>query len=193
MPSRLTPYQGCASFLDQKIERAIGSVMDQSFKDFELIVIADECEETKTIVNRYEDTRIKLLQCKHKALFDNLPRNTGLDSAKGEYIIYLDIDDFYGTEHLSIIDRNLKNYDWVWFNDFTKSEGYWSERACNIRAIGGSGTSNVCHRTKLNLRWDRPGYAHDFHFNQKLLNFKNHTKIDTPEYFVLHIPGIYDL
>jgi len=193
MPSRLIPYQGCASFLDQKIQRSIGSVIDQSFEDFELLVISDDCEETKIIVKRYDDPRVVLLQCKHKAIFDNLPRNTGLDNAKGEYIIYLDIDDFYGVDHLKIVDKNLKNYDWVWYNDYTKMSGQWGERACNIRALGGSGTSNVCHKRSLNLRWDRPGYAHDFHFNQKLLKFQNHTKIETPEYFVMHIPGIYDI
>jgi glycosyltransferase involved in cell wall biosynthesis len=163
-------------------------VLDQSFEDFELIVISDQCEETKRIVKQFEDSRIVLLECKHRAIFDNLPRNTGIDSAKGEYIIYCDIDDFWGTDHLKIVNEELKNYDWVWYNDFV-FKGDWTERACNIKTLGGCGTSNVCHKRSLGLKWDRPGYAHDFYFNQKLLNLKNGSKIETPEYFVCHVPG----
>lgn len=192
MPSRLIPYNGCAQYLDQKIVRAIESVLDQSFTDFELIVISDGCEQTKQIVSEFEDGRIVLLECKHKAIFDNLPRNTGIDNAKGEYIIYCDIDDFWGPDHLKIVNDGLKDFDWVWYNDFIY-KGDWTERACNIKTLGGCGTSNVCHKRSLGLKWDRPGYAHDFYFNQKLLNFKNGTKIKTPEYFVCHIPKEYDL
>lgn len=193
-PSRLIPYKGCASFLDRKIVRAIDSVIDQTFPDWELIIISDECQSTVDIVAPYvlEDSRIRLLQCKHKALFDNTPRNTGIDNAKGKYITYLDVDDFLGSDHLKLINEQLKEYDWVWYNDYIYSEK-WIERACNIKALGGSGTSNVCHKVDLGIRWGRPGYAHDYYFNQQLLRFKNGAKINTPEYFVMHIPGITDL
>jgi len=192
-PSRLIPYPGCASYLDQKIVRAIESVLSQSFTDFELIVIADGCIKTNAIISmNFADSRIVLLECKHKAIFDNLPRNTGIEAAKGEYIIYVDADDYWGEDHLKKIEKNLSNYDWVWYNDIIFN-GEWIERACNIKSLGGCGTSNVCHKRSLNLRWGRPGYAHDFHFLQQLLRFPNNTKIETPEYFCCHIPGNYDV
>lgn len=194
-PSRLANYNGAARFREQKIIRAVSSVLNQTFLDFELIVIADGCERTKQIISTYiSDERVKLLECKHKALFDNTPRNTGIEAAQGEYIIYIDIDDYWGEEHLAIINHNLKDRDWVWFNDYVFN-GQWVERACNIKQMGACGTSNVCHARKHGLKWERPGYAHDFYFNQKLLKFRNGTKIETPEYFVLHIPGKggYDL
>jgi glycosyltransferase involved in cell wall biosynthesis len=193
MPSRIIPYKGSAQLLDKKIVRAINSVLEQTFNDFELLVISDDCLKTiKIVTSNFEDERLKITKCKHKQLFDNLPRNTGIDLAQGEYIIYCDIDDYWGANHLSIIEPNLKDYDWVWFNDFTRQGNEWQERACNIKTIGSSGTSNICHKRSLGLKWDRPGYAHDFHFNQKLLNFKG-VKIETPEYYVMHIPGGYDL
>ena len=192
LPSRLIPYQGCASFLDQKLKRSIQSVLDQSYKDFELIVISDQCELTKSIVSTcFTDKRLILLECKHKAVFDNTPRNTGIDNAKGEYIIYIDADDYWGVDHLEIIERNLKFYDWVWYNDIIL-QGDWIERACNVKTMGACGTSNVCYKRSLNLKWQRPGYAHDYHFIQQLLRFTNNTKIETPEYFVCHIPGSYE-
>jgi glycosyltransferase involved in cell wall biosynthesis len=190
MPSRLIPYRGCASQLEAKLRRSIQSVLDQSFKDFELIVIADGCESTKSLINNnFIDKRLVLLECHHKGLFDNLPRNTGIKAAQGDYIVYCDIDDYWGEKHLFSIFLHLEDYDFVWYNDFVRNGDHWIERACNIKSKGGSGTSNICHKRSLNILWDRPGYAHDFYFNQKLLTFKNRMKINTPEYFVCHIPG----
>jgi glycosyltransferase involved in cell wall biosynthesis len=193
MPSYLKDYANSAQFKDQKLIRSIQSVLDQSFTDFELIIIADGCELTKQIVTTYfTDGRIKLLECKHKIIFDNTPRNTGIDNATGEYIIYLDIDDYWGVSHLDIINKHIKDLDWVFYNDLIFNIG-WIERACNIRKLGMCGTSNVCHARKLNLRWGRPGYSHDYYFIQQLMTFKYHKKIETPEYYVMHIPGSYDL
>ncbi len=193
MPSRLEPYPGCAALLPQKLKRAVRSVLDQTFTDFELIIIADGCSKTKKIVTKeFTDKRLVLLECRHKALFDNLPRNTGIDAAKGEFIIYCDIDDFWGADHLKIVSEGLNGFDWVFYNDIIFNEK-WIERACNIKSMGGSGTSNVCHKRSMGLRWGRPGYAHDYHFNQQLLRFSNSAKITTPEYFCCHIPGNYDL
>ena len=192
MASRLIPYPRSAKYLDQKIVRAIDSVLKQSFPDFELIVIADGCEQTKEIVKGYKDKRLILTEVKHRALFDNAPRNKGIEIAQGEYIIYCDIDDYYGVDHLQIIDRNLNDFQWVWYNDLIYN-GQWIERACNIKHLSSCGTSNICHRRDMNLTWTHPGYAHDYHFIKRLLNHPNHQKIKTPEYFVCHIPGRYDL
>ncbi len=189
MPSRLIPYPGCANYLDRKIVRSVRSVLDQTFTDFELIIVADGCKRTKEIIaETFKDERIVRMGVEHTQVFGNVPRNTGIDLARGEYIIYLDIDDYWGENHLSIIDRQLNGYDWVWYNDIYFNNG-WTERACNIKSMGQCGTSNVCHKRSLGLKWDRPGYAHDYYFNQKLLRIKNGVKIETPEYYVCHIPG----
>jgi glycosyltransferase involved in cell wall biosynthesis len=193
-PSRMIPYATSAKFPEQKLVRAIQSVLDQTFKDFELIVVADGCEKTKEIVTtNFTDERLVLLECKHEAIFSNLPRNTGIKTARGEYIIYIDADDYWGTEHLAIIDRNLKGYEWVWFNDIVFSNDAWCERACNIKILGGCGTSTICHSRRLNVKWEKPGYTHDYYFIQKLLTFRKNTKIETPEYYVCHAPGGWDL
>jgi glycosyltransferase involved in cell wall biosynthesis len=193
MPSRLIPYKGCAQFLDQKLLRSVKSVLEQSYKGFELIIISDDCLKTiELVTTNFTDKRLILIECSHKTLFDNLPRNAGINLADGEFIIYCDIDDYWGPDHLKTVMENLNGYDWVWYNDFIFN-GQWQERACNIKSLGGCGTSNICHKRSLGIKWERPGYAHDFYFVQKLLNFKNYTKIETPEYFVCHIPGNYDL
>ena len=197
MPSRLQPYPGAASERDRKLIRAIQSCLKQTFSDWEILIIADGCLETIGIVTEFiEDERIKLMKVEHQKLWSGRPRNTGIENAKGEWLTYLDIDDIYGENHLQTINDNLANFDWVWYDDirYRPRLDYWYENSCDIHVMGRHGTSNITHKRELNVFWDEDGkYAHDFHFVQKLLKFKNGGKIPTPEYYVCHIPGVYDL
>lgn len=193
MASYLGPYAGAATRRDEKIVRAINSVLSQTFTDFELHVVADGCQQTMDICSTIKDDRLIATLIKKSPLWDGKPRNTGISLAKGEYIIYLDIDDAYGDNHLKIIAEQLADYDWVNYNDYIYRAGDWIERHCDITKLGMNGTSNVCHRKNLGVQWGHRGYAHDHYFNQKLLMHRNFAKITTPEYFVMHMPGIYDV
>lgn len=194
MPSFLGKYSTAASDRENKIIRAINSVINQTFQDWELIVVADGCEKTFDIVSRvYADNdKVSCYLIKKSLLFSGIPRTCGIDQASGEFIVYLDIDDYYGANHLQKINDNLKEFDWVWFNDY-RWKGKWVENPCSITTIGRNGTSNICHKKSLGEKWTAVGYSHDYHFNRKLLKHTNYTKIETPEYFVCHVPGIYDV
>jgi glycosyltransferase involved in cell wall biosynthesis len=192
MPSRLAVYAGAAKNREDKLLRAVSSCLNQTFRDFEIIVIADGCEQTVKILEDIENEKLRLFKISHHKLWSGYPRNKGIEEARGQYLIYLDNDDLYGKNHLQIINDSLNGYDWVWFNDIRfKTQGqFWYENQCDIRIVGRHGTSNICHRNLPGVRWDEEGrYAHDYHFVRKLLKFGNHTKIQTPEYYVCHIPG----
>jgi len=193
IPSRLEPYPSSAKDKEHKLVRAVNSVLSQSFDDLEIHVIGDGCQKTVDIVqSNIDDTRVHLWNIKRQKLWSGGPRNKGIDEALGEFIIYLDIDDVYGPDHLRFVNEELKDYDWVWYNDirYKPKLDIWYENQCNIRVKSKHGTSNICHKRSLGLRWQEEGrYAHDYLFVQKLLPFTNHTKIRTPEYYVCHIPG----
>lgn len=184
--SLLAPYSGAAHNREDKLLRSVASVQQQSFRDFEIIVVADGCQKTIELVKDAVGVRSFLIE--RGKLFGGGPRNKGIEEAKGDYIVYLDIDDLYGSEHLAIIDRNLKEYDWVWFNDI-RYDGGWKENFCDIYQIGRHGTSNVCHKRELGVKWNVSGYAHDYHFVRELLKYKNFARVETPEYYVCHVPG----
>ncbi len=192
-PSFLGSYPGAASRRDEKIVRAVESVIAQTFQDWELWVVADGCDQTMEIMKRLYDPRVHSIKIPKSKIWSGTPRNTGIDNATGEYIIYLDIDDYYGENHLQIIADNLKDKDWVFYNDYIY-KGEWIERNCDVRKLGQNGTSNACHRRSLGARWSHTGYAHDHHFTQGLImKSLKYVKITTPEYFVMHVPGQYDL
>jgi glycosyltransferase involved in cell wall biosynthesis len=193
MASLLESYPNAAKNREKKILRAINSVQQQTFRDFEIIVVADGCQRTMNLV---EDTGVKSFLIPRSRLWTGGPRNKGIEEAQGEYIVYLDIDDVFGENHLKGIAEGLANYDWVWFNDirYAPKQGIWYENPCDIIKIGRHGTSNICHK-KMNVKWDHPGYAHDYYFVQKLRQNTNYAKIECGEYYVCHIPGRegYDL
>ena len=119
MPSFLGLYRGAATNRPTKLIRAIKSVLKQSMPDFELVIVADGCQETVDIVKQnFTDKRISLYQIRKQPTWSGRVRNAGINKAKSDWICYLDIDDMFGTNHLQILTDNLKG-DWVWFNDLT--------------------------------------------------------------------------
>ena len=123
MPSYLAFYAGAASRREEKIIRAVNSILDQTFNDLELQVIADGCQLTVDLMKQITDKRVTTTLIHKAPMWDGLPRNTGIEKAAGEFIIYCDIDDYWGENHLQIINDNLKDYDWVFYNDIIYSGG----------------------------------------------------------------------
>lgn len=74
--------------------RAIGSVLSQTYKDIELIVVSDgSTDGTDEFMRKYEgDNRINYISY-HPGKGGNYARNTGVKAAKGEYVAFLDDDD----------------------------------------------------------------------------------------------------
>ena len=191
MASYLGDYRTAASDRENKIVRAIFDVMGQAYQDFELIVVADGCQKTIDIVSQIENPKLSYHLIPKAKQWSGEPRNKGLQEAKGEYILYLDIDDRFGENHLKNIDRQLNGYDWVWFDDvrYNSKEGQWYENTCDINKISMHGTSNICHKRTMSAKWDHVGYAHDYYFVLQLKQSRNFTKIEGGEYYVCHIPG----
>ena len=197
MPSYLGAYRTAAKNRDKKIIRAVNSCLEQTYQDFEIIVVADGCEKTVELMKQVTDGRVSTYLIPKSKLFSGEPRNRGLDEAKGEYILYLDIDDVYVENHLQNICNGLGDYDWVWFDDirYAPKTDQWYENPCDITQISRHGTSNICHKRSLPVRWNYIGYAHDYYFILELRHYGNFTKIQGGEYYVCHIPnaGGYDL
>ena len=187
MASLLSDYPGSATGKDKKLIRAVESVLKQTYMNFELIVIADGCALTEFVIkHNFDDKRINLIRVERKELWSNVPRNAGIDIAKGKYILYCDIDDKWGENHLRIIDDQMDNTEnWLYYNDMRWNGKEFIERQIDITLYGHCGTSNICHAARLGLKWEKPGYGHDFLFIKQLRKFEG-KKIETPEYFVCH-------
>ncbi len=77
----------------EHIREAINSILEQTFTDFEFLIIDDgSTDDTANIIKKFNDSRIKLIQNEgNKGLIYSL--NYGLDIAQGKYIARMDADD----------------------------------------------------------------------------------------------------
>jgi teichuronic acid biosynthesis glycosyltransferase TuaG len=74
------------------IEEAMRSVLEQSYRYWELIVINDgSSDDTATIIRRFVDERITIIDQSNQGV--SVARNVGIERARGEYITFLDADD----------------------------------------------------------------------------------------------------
>lgn len=80
------------------IGKTIDSVLTQTFRNWEMLII-DDCstDNSAKIIREYteEDTRIRYYKTEISSGSPSLPRNIGLESAKGKYIAFLDADDVW--------------------------------------------------------------------------------------------------
>lgn len=81
------------------IDKAIASVLNQTFKDYEIIVVDDgSTDNTQDVVKNINDERIRYLYQNNGG--GSKARNTGIDAARGKYIAFLDSDDVFLPHHL---------------------------------------------------------------------------------------------
>ena len=108
--SIITPCYNSSLFLDD----CINSVLDQSYSKWELLIVDDaSTDNSKSIIMKYSksDNRIKPFFL-DKNIGAAASRNIALKNANGDYIAFLDSDDFWLNEKLAIqlrfmIDKNI--------------------------------------------------------------------------------------
>jgi len=95
------------------IEECVQSVLNQTYKNIELIIVDDMSSDNSVeIVERFDDDRIKLIKLA-KNVGAALARNRGIDEATGECICFIDSDDYW------IADKLEKQIRFIEKNDYT--------------------------------------------------------------------------
>lgn len=94
--SIVVPVYNSIKYLD----RCINSILKQTFLDFELILINDGSTDSSfSVMKKYEtDSRVKCYSQKNKGIAAT--RNRGIDLASGEYIMFIDNDDYIKEDYL---------------------------------------------------------------------------------------------
>lgn len=105
--SVIVPTYNHTHFIGETIE----SVLNQTFKDFELIIVDDgSTDNTKEVINKYlSDSRVKYIYQENKER--GAARNTGGRWAEGMYLNFLDSDDLLLPFHLELIHEFIKEVE----------------------------------------------------------------------------------
>lgn len=96
--------------VEKYISRCIESILCQTFTNFELILVDDGSPDNSvSICEKYmeKDARVSLIHKENGGL--SSARNAGIDSAKGEYMLFVDGDDVIHPKTLEILYSNLKD------------------------------------------------------------------------------------
>jgi len=93
------------------LKKALKSVLNQKNKDWELIIINDGTVEVNDLIPN--DNRIIYIKNK-ETIGASASRNIGLRLARGNFIAYLDDDDEWLPNHLSLSDEILFKYDFIY-------------------------------------------------------------------------------
>ncbi|MGL4868148.1 MAG: glycosyltransferase, partial [Cetobacterium sp.] len=123
------------------LREALNSVINQTLKEIEIIVVNDgSTDSSLEIIKEYEkkDNRIVVINQENKGL--SCARNSGLRIASGEYIYFMDSDDYISLDTLEICYTNSleNNLDFIFFdaksftNDNIDISGYDYDRSSTI-------------------------------------------------------------
>lgn len=84
--------------VEKYIEQCLETVCNQTLKDVEIIVVDDgSLDNSINIVKKFKDKRIKIITRENGGL--SAARNTGMKAAQGEYLLFLDSDDFFNNSY----------------------------------------------------------------------------------------------
>ena len=93
---------------EEKLKRALNSVINQTYKEWEIIIIDNNSKDgTKKMVKGFKDTKIKLFSIKNNGIIAK-SRNLGIKKSKGKYLAFLDSDDYWQLNKLSECYNFLK-------------------------------------------------------------------------------------
>jgi len=113
---------------EKYISQAIKSILNQTLKDFEFLIIDDGSKDnTERVVKSFKDKRIKYFKKEHTGLADTL--NYGLKIAKHDWVARMDADDISHPQRLELQMNYLsehKDIDWIscWYAVFDNKLRY---------------------------------------------------------------------
>lgn len=105
----IIPVYNAEKYLDECIQ----SVLDQNFTDFELLLINDGSSDNSAMIcdrYAYQDRRVKVFHKKNGGV--SSARNLGIENAKGEWITFIDADDYVQENYLDVLNLQTKT-DWI--------------------------------------------------------------------------------
>lgn len=118
--SVIIPVYNASSF----ISKCIKSVLNQTYNDFELILINDgSTDNTLNICNTFakNDSRIIIISKKNEGV--SIARNIGIDNSSGDYITFIDADDYIEKFHLeNLIVNSDSDFVFTGYKNYGKSK-----------------------------------------------------------------------
>ena len=94
--------------VEKYLEKCLDSVVEQTYQNYEVIIVCDKCSDnSETIVDKYVKKYPKFSKIYREKTGLSQARNLGVDAAVGEYLLFLDGDDYFNIGLLEVLNNNL--------------------------------------------------------------------------------------
>lgn len=103
---------------DKYIEKCIESIICQDRNKFEIIVVDDgSTDKTGIVCDEYSNkySNIKVFHTENKGV--SRARNLGLSEAIGDYILFVDADDWVTSDYIDVISKEIEGVDLLFFSN----------------------------------------------------------------------------
>lgn len=93
---------------ENQIKKTLESVLNQTFKDFEVVIVNDGSKDKSVeVVQSFDDPRIRLITQENAGV--SAARNRGIQEAKNKWIAFLDADDLWKVDKLEQVAHAIRN------------------------------------------------------------------------------------
>ena len=93
--------------VEKYISKCIESLINQTYKNIEIIIINDGSRDnTENIIKKFKDKRIKYYKNVNQGI--GKTRNFGIDKSNGEFLMFIDSDDFLDIRACEILHNKIK-------------------------------------------------------------------------------------
>ncbi|GEB93261.1 glycosyltransferase family 2 protein [Streptococcus thermophilus] len=151
---------------EKYIEKCLDSILQNDNRDYELIIVNDGSNDnSRKIIEKRLDERIKLYNNKNHGV--SYSRNYGILRASGDYIMFVDADDYLSYDwHCKVINK-LKDKDWYIFSNenISINKNILERQICGVNNDGIilAGPFSKVYKRKLIIE-------NNIKFNEKIIN-----------------------
>lgn len=176
--------------VEKYLKECVESILTQSFKNFELILVDDGSPDNSgKMCDEFAltDNRIRVIHKENGGL--SSARNAGLDIIKGEYVCFVDSDDFIHKNMLKILNRLLtennceiavgkfkkfKDNDIIDFDNESESfmQTINSEKLIELAITDNEVTFSVCNKIFKSSLWDGIRFREKTYYEDEDLTYK---------------------
>lgn len=166
---------------EEYIDRCVESCLAQLYDDIEIILVNDgSIDNSLQICESYSDHRIRIVNQDNSGA--SLARNVGLDSATGDYVLFVDSDDWIDPEMVYTMVKVAQHYPEAQVIQTTvprdmrhqKREGSYTAQEAIKCLLEGSWWGPVCKLIKRDalgeIRFPKETISEDYLFNYKLFS-----------------------
>ena len=110
---------------EKYLKKCLDSLVNQTYKDFEIIVVNDgSTDKSSNIISKYQKKYKNIIVIDKENEGNSIAKNIGVKKSCGQYILFVDSDDYVEPQLLSVVDKEVNDVDILKYQAATEDEEY---------------------------------------------------------------------